>query len=122
MCNIHGKEVELVCKEDRKLVCMLCVATAHHGHAFQTINEYHTSQKEFIAKLLNDAKQRAEKLKEGAKIVTTEKEALMIRKQNLTTEVNTYFSKVLCCLTMSNIKLIYCSSYNNNNPYWQHGG
>lgn len=94
ICNVHGKEVELVCKQEGKLVCVLCIATTHSGHACITIDKYYESQKDVITKLLQDAKQRAAKLKEGAKNFTNEREALITWQQSITTEINAYFNQV----------------------------
>lgn len=95
MCSHHPKkEVELVCKQDSELICVICVATLHHGHMCQTLEESYMAKEKEIHGLVSEAKEMGKKLKESLDNTNKEKEKEHKNKQTHLAEIDLYFTMV----------------------------
>jgi len=76
LCNKHGKQLELACIRDERLVCVACIATTCNGHRCETIDEQYEKKSSMMPELLADMKQTLGKIQRAQEVVKAEKQAV----------------------------------------------
>lgn len=69
VCEVHHEPAKLLCLDDNTLVCVLCVATTHAGHKFETLTVAAANAKRELGQLAGQARARGAAMKQGAKAV-----------------------------------------------------
>jgi len=91
LCSIHKREAELVCKQDNEAICVICVATKHHGHPCQTPGEWYHSQEKAINLLVGQAKDKSKSLQQMIEQCSNSKDELLHRQEEIRRAVTEYF-------------------------------
>ncbi len=62
-CPKHHEEIKLMCVQDDCLVCLLCLATDHHGHKCVTLEEAYQQLSAEVDKTVNSVQGELVRLK-----------------------------------------------------------
>jgi len=127
LCPTHNREVELYCPEKDSTICLMCVATTHHGFKCQSLNEAYQEKKQIILerneklrKIIKDLTKASEEVEKTEKDIDKQEgqvkkeigdffeqlqKELNLRQQTLLSEVSTLIKQKKNILQQQNSNL-----------------
>jgi len=94
LCEQHNRPIELWCVQDQVLVCMLCIATNHHSHKCQTLQEAFNLAKDKIDTLLLSSKSTLDTSNSSVLKLESELKAMDTKKIELKNSIDIYFNQL----------------------------
>ncbi|XP_042561192.1 E3 ubiquitin/ISG15 ligase TRIM25-like [Clupea harengus] len=95
ICSQHGKIIEVFCRTDQKLICMLCSMDDHNGHKTVSAIAERTEKQKQLLEMKRDNQRRIQQKEKEVEEVKQEKKYLQASAQKADEDTDWIFTELI---------------------------